>query len=473
MEDTVLVVDLDDTLVRTDMLFETFWSSVSRDWRVLLAAASTLPKGRAPLKRLLADASRIDAGQLPYNQRVIAYIRNWRASGGRTALVTASDQTLADRIAQHLDLFDEVYGSDGEHNLKGRHKAAFLAARYGEGKFAYLGDHIADLPVWARAGRAITIDVPGALAAKVERLGIPAEHLTSHPRSIRPYLRQLRPQQWLKNVLIFVPILAAHQFDAATLMQGLLAFIAFCAVASSVYVVNDLLDLSADRAHPTKSRRPFASGAIPMTHSLWLALAPLAVGLAVGAALGTGFLAVMVFYYLLTFAYSLWLKRIVIVDICVLAGLYTLRIFAGSAATSITISDWLLEFSLFFFLALATVKRHAELVDCAASGKVTAAGRGYHVSDLPVVSQLGLAAGLVSVMVLALFFHSPSVVQDYKSPKILWGTSGVLLYWLARVHMITHRGGMNDDPIVFAIKDKISWLCLLAIILFVVAALLT
>ena len=471
MEGTVLVVDLDETLVKTDMLFETFWSSVSGDWRILFSAVSALSKGRAQLKRLLAQTGQIDIDRLPYNETVVGYIQDWRAKGGKTALVTASDQTLADRIATHLDLFDDVHGSDGLHNLKGRHKAAFLAERYGEGNFAYLGDHAADLPVWEHACKAVTIDVSRSLIAKVDRLDITTEHLTSQSRSIKQYLRELRPQQWLKNLLIFIPMLAGHQIEAETILQSVLAFAAFCSVASSVYVLNDLLDLSADRAHPTKRNRPFASGAIPMAHSIWLALVPLALGLIIAAFLGAQFLAVMLVYYVLTFAYSMWLKRIVIIDICVLAGLYTLRIFAGSAATSISVSDWLLEFSLFFFLALATVKRHAELVDCAASGKSTAAGRGYYVNDLPVVSQLGTTAGLVSVMVLALYFHSPSVAEDYSSPAILWGSSVVLLYWLARVQMITHRGGMTDDPIVFAIKDRVSWLCFFAIIGFVVGAL--
>ncbi len=471
MERSVLVVDLDGTLVRTDMLFETFWSSASLDWRIFFSAASALSKGRAQLKRLLAETGQIDIDLLPYNQRVIDYIQDWRAMGGKAVLVTASDQLLADKIAAHLDLFDDVHGSDGNHNLKGRHKAAFLTERYGQGNFAYIGDHTADLPVWQHAGKAVTIDAPDALIAKVDKLGLPTEHLVSRPRSIKPYLKELRPQQWLKNVLIFVPMLAGHQIAAATILQSTLAFVAFCCVASSVYVLNDLLDLSADRAHPTKRHRPFASGAIPMTHSVWIAVVPVALGLVIAAFLGTQFLAVMLVYYILTFAYSMWLKRTVIIDICVLAGLYTLRIFAGSAATSIPISDWLLEFSLFFFLALATVKRHAELVDCAACGKSMAPGRGYHVNDLPIVSQLGTAAGLVSVMILALFFHSPSVAEAYSSPKILWGSSVVLLYWLARVQMITHRGGMNDDPIVFALKDRVSWVCLIAIIGFVLAAL--
>lgn len=467
----VLVVDLDGTLVKTDMLFETFWSSVSKDWRTPFSAVHALSKGKARLKQVLAKTAQVDISLLPYNERVINYIRTWREGGGKTALVTAADQTLADEIAQHLGFFDEVHGSDGGHNLKGPNKAAFLVERYGSGGFFYVGDSPADLPVWERSSKAVTVDISSSLRTQVEAMGIETDHLTSQPRSIRPYLRALRPQQWLKNLLIFIPMLAAHQINAETVLQSILAFITFCCVASSVYILNDLLDLSADRTHPTKCNRPFASGAIPIVHSIWLVVVPLMLGLLAAMSLGGKFFTVMLIYYLLTLAYSMFLKRIVVIDICVLAGLYTLRILAGSAATSITVSDWLREFSLFFFFTLAAVKRQAELVDCVAAGKPSAAGRGYRVDDLPLISHLATASGFVSVLVLALYFNSPEVAETYSSPAVLWGSTVILLYWLARVSMITHRGGMLDDPIVFAVKDKVSWLCLGAIIFFVLIAL--
>ncbi|MBU3261800.1 UbiA family prenyltransferase [Roseovarius sp. PS-C2] len=463
----VLVADLDGTLLRTDMLFETFWSSIASDWRSLFSAIGGLIKGKACLKQVLARESAVEVAHLPYNDQVIDYIRSWRAEGGQTALVTASDQVLADRIAKHLGLFDESHGSDGSHNLKGPNKAAFLVERYGENGFVYIGDSAADLHAWKHAAKAVTVDIPDALKAQVNAMNIEADHLTSCSKGIIPYLKALRPQQWLKNLLIFIPMLAAHQFGAETITQSILAFVAFCCVASGVYVLNDLLDLSADRCHPTKCNRPFASGALPIVHSVWLVPGPLVLGLSVAAYLGWWFFAVLLFYYISTLAYSMWLKRIVIIDICMLAGLYTLRILAGSAATSIPVSDWLREFSLFFFFTLATVKRQAELVECKASGKPDVAGRGYRVADLPLVSQLGSASGFVSILVLALYFNSPAVIETYSSPEILWGSAVVLLYWLTRVYMITHRGGMHDDPIIFAVKDKVSWACLVIIFLFV------
>ena len=452
----VLVVDLDGTLLRSDILYETFWSALGRDWRTPFAAAFALAGGRAALKRRLAAAADIDPALLPYDPAVTAYVAEWRAAGGRTALVTASDAGPAGAIAAHLGLFDEVHGSDGVRNLKGAEKADFLARRFGDGGFAYMGDAPADLPVWRRAARAITVNAPAALRA---RAGPAAEHLGTPARPVAPYLRALRPHQWLKNVLVFLPMIAAHQMDAVTLGAGLAAFAAFSLVASAVYVLNDLMDLAADRAHPRKRARPFACGDVPIAHGIWMVAGLALGGLALAAAIGPAFLGVMAVYVVMTTAYSLFLKRQMVLDICVLATLYTLRIVAGGVAAGIALSVWLLAFSIFFFFALAAVKRQAELVDSAARGVLGATGRGYRVDDLPLVSQMAVGAGFVSVLVMALYLTSPAVVELYSLPAALWGICPVLLYWISRVVMLTHRGQMHDDPVVFAAKDRVSLAC--------------
>lgn len=337
---------------------------------------------------------------------MIDYVRDWRLRGGQTALVTASDQSIADQIAAHLDLFDEVHGSTGTENLKGPVKADFLQDRFGAGGFAYMGDSPADLPVWRRAAKAVTVNAAPALRQKAERAASDTEHLATAEASPAAYVRALRPHQWLKNVLVFLPMLAAHQLDMVTLMQSLLAFLSFSLIASSVYVVNDLLDLNADRAHPRKRFRPFAAGRIPIEHGSWMAAALFLGGLAAALPLGLLFLGVILLYYAMTTAYSLHFKRMIVMDICLLAGLYTIRIAAGGAATGIPLSVWLLAFSIFFFFSLAAVKRQAELVDSAKRQQLTAKGRGYHVDDLPVISMIAIAAGYVSVLVLALYLNS-------------------------------------------------------------------
>ncbi|MDH3265290.1 MAG: UbiA family prenyltransferase, partial [Paracoccaceae bacterium] len=352
----VLVVDLDGTLVRSDMLHETFWSAFSRSWTAPLAAMSALARGKAALKRRMAELAEVDAAALPYNETVLRYVECWRMGGGRTALVTASDQTLAQRIAEHLGLFDEVHGSYNGTNLRGETKADFLVGKFGEGGFAYVGNDAADLPVWRRAGRAVVVDAPSGVVKQVDQMSRDTEHLPPSAKSLGAYIRALRLHQWLKNLLVFLPMLAAHDLSAETFGRSALAFLAFSLVASGVYVLNDLLDLSADRAHPRKRNRPFASGAVPLAHGTAMAPALLLAGLALGLPAGAPFVAVLLAYMGLTTAYSLYFKRLIVIDICLLAGLYTIRIVAGGAATGIPLSVWLLAFSTFFFFSLAAVK---------------------------------------------------------------------------------------------------------------------
>ncbi len=465
----ILVVDLDHTLLKSDMLFESFWSAFSRNWRSPFRSMLALSEGKAALKHYLADVAQIDVTMLPYDDEVIAYIRAWRASGGRTALVTATDDKIAQSIADHLKFFDEVHGSNGSENLKGPNKARFLIETYGEKQFSYIGDSQADLDVWKHAKRAITVNLSSALRAKASSVADEVEHLTTHTSRPIAYFMAVRPHQWLKNALVFLPMLAAHQLDGPTFMVSLLAFVAFCLIASSVYIVNDLLDLGADRAHPRKRERPFAAGSIPIASGMWMAVGLLGIGAVIAVLLGPAFFGVLLGYYILTTGYSLYLKRRIIVDICVLAGLYTARIVAGGAATGIPLSVWLLAFSIFFFLSLAAVKRQAELVDSARRGKLKATGRGYHTEDLPIISMISISAGYVAVLVMALYVNSPAVTELYNHPEALWGACTILLYWITRTVLLAHRGAMHDDPLVYAAKDRISQACFLGSLAFVVA----
>ena len=461
----VLAVDLDGTLLRSDMLFESFWSATGADWRTPFHAVSAMSNGRAALKRVLAKRSRVEVKTLPYDPDVIAYIEKWRADGGKAVLVTATDDEIAQEIAAHLGIFDGAQGSDGARNLKGDEKAAYLTEAFGVGGYAYMGDSDADLPVWRSAERAITVNLSDGLRAKADGLDTPVEHLTTAKPKLKDYLKAIRVHQWLKNLLVFLPMFAAHQVDAITFGQSLLAFVVFSMIASSIYVLNDLLDLRADRAHPRKRERPFAAGAIPIAQATYLIAALMSLGMILSLFLGWQFFAVMLIYFIATTAYSLWLKRKMIVDIGTLAGLYTIRIVAGAAATGIPLSMWLLAFSVFFFFSLATVKRQAELTDGAARGKLKASGRGYLVDDLPVLVMMAVASGYVSILVLALYIQSPFVTKLYATPKVLGAICGILLYWLSRVILLTHRGQMHDDPVVFAAKDRVSQICVVAIVI--------
>jgi 4-hydroxybenzoate polyprenyltransferase/phosphoglycolate phosphatase-like HAD superfamily hydrolase len=469
-----LVVDLDGTLIQTDLLFESLWRALAQGPRAALAFAGQAVRGRAALKAHLADVVSIDPAGLPYDQGVLELVRAAREAGRTTVLCTASDQKLARGVAAHLGLFDDVHGSDGVRNLKGTNKAAFLVERFGEGGFDYVGDALADRAVWSRARAAISIGLPAAARAGVTSAGGVVQHIDRPGAGLKPYVKAMRPHQWLKNILVFLPVLAAHNFTLAAWGAAMAAFVAFSLVASSVYFANDMLDLDADRAHPRKRNRPFAAGtaslAVGTVMTVLLLLAGFGIGLLVGE---PRFLAVLGFYFVLTTAYSLSLKRKLVIDICTLAGLYTLRVIAGAAATGVPLSEWLLGFSVFFFLSLAAVKRQAELVDGLASGRSAAAGRAYRTDDLPIVSQMAIAAGYAAVLEFALYLNSSNVLKLYHSPKFLWGISPVLLFWISRMVMRAHRGGMTDDPIIFAVRDRISHYCGAIILGLVLAAALT
>jgi len=463
-----LVVDMDGTLLATDTLVEAALAFVAAAPSRALGLIGWLRLGKAGFKRRLADAGLADPSALPVRPEALAAIEAARAEGRRVVLVSAADERQVQAGAAHLGLFDEAHGtgpgtSEGA-NLSGAAKAAFLVARYGERGFDYMGDSGADLAVWAHGRRAVTVGAPASLRAGAERLA-EAEHIAPPPAGlarIAPYLRAMRPHQWVKNLLVFVPAVASH--DLAGLGTAAVAFAAFSLVASAVYLVNDMLDLAADRAHPRKRNRPFAAGAIPLIHGVILAPALMLSGALIAGLLAPPLLlGVLAVYTAVTFAYSLALKRMLIIDIWTLAGLYTIRLLAGAAAVSVVPSPWLTGFSMFLFLSLAAVKRQAELVSQAAKagpdGAQEIAGRAYRLDDLPVVRGMALAAGYAAVVVFSLYINSEAVIELYARPEWLWPLVAVLLYWISRMVMVTHRGGMTDDPILFAALDRQSHVC--------------
>lgn len=465
-----LVVELDGTLLQSNMLYESFWSFLGCDWRNYISIIKHMREGKASLKRFLATYSAVNIATLPYDNDVIAYIKAWRSNGGRTVLITASDDIYAQAIANHLDIFDEAYGSDGSHNLEGIKKGKFLEELFGSKGFAYMGNDHSDISVRESASEAITIHATKSLPQGKKHFLEHTENLFTSKVSTKSYLKALRPHQWLKNMLIFLPLIASHQFNFYTIFQSIFAFISFCLVASSVYVVNDLLDLSADRSHPRKKKRPLASGAIPIGMGTRIAILLVLLGFIIAAFVGFRYLLLVFAYYILTTIYSVYFKKRVIIDIFMLAGLYTFRIIAGGIATQIPLSVWLLAFSMFFFFSLAAVKRLAELVDNIERGKLKVTGRGYHVDDVPIVTMIAISSGYVSILVLAMYINSPAVTLLYRSPQVLWGVCIVCLYWITSTIMTAYRGTMYDDPLIYATKDPISRLCLFAIIILVLCS---
>lgn len=452
-----LIVDLDGTLIHSDMLHESALK-VLRDSPVeTLRLPFLLLKGKAFLKRHLASKVEFDPQTLPYNEELLEWLMQQRAGGRRLILCTASDRKIADLIADHLGIFDEVIASDGVLNIAGENKATALVQRFGYHGYDYVGNSYKDLPVWSQAHKSVVVNGSSELVKKTQDISTVERVFPKKPIGFSSWRRVLRVHQWLKNLLLFVPLFAAHDVGNGPAWGSLiLAFIAFSLCASSVYIANDLLDLDSDRLHPRKRHRPFASGIVPAWVGVLIAPLLLIISLTIAALVGQQFLSWLIFYFVLTCAYSWALKRLILIDCLTLALLYTLRIFAGAAAVGHELSFWLLAFSVFLFLSLAFVKRYAELEVQLLRGKEKIHGRGYHTADAPLIQTMGIVAGYIAVLVLALYLNSDAVVRLYAAPEVIWGAVPVMLFWISWMWMQAHRGKMHDDPLIFAIKDRAS-----------------
>lgn len=452
-----LVVDLDGTLIRSDLLFESALGAVRRKPLNLLRLPYWLGQGAPALKHHLAEESRLDISTLPYREELLDYLRQEKSRGRHIVLATAADQLLANAVSRELGVFDAIFASDGVDNLSGERKRDVLVAAFGERGFDYIGNSGRDLPIWAVARHA---QVAGADEALRERI----KSSTPVDRIFRPaagewreYLRELRPHQWLKNALVFLPLAASHQlFDPVLLFHAFLAFIAFTLCASSVYLLNDLLDLPADRHHPHKRFRPLASGSVGIRGACGLLAALLLAAALVGAALQAEFLLVLGFYFVTTLAYSLGLKDYAVLDVLILAGGYASRVAAGSAAAGISLSSWLLAFCIFLFFSLALLKRFAELVAQRAASGSKAHARGYVLNDAGVIAAQGIASGYLSVLVLALYTNTTMVQSLHGRYWLFWVNCLLLLYWVSYMWLMADRGRVDDDPVVFALKNPAS-----------------
>ena len=452
-----LCVDLDGTLIHADLLVETCVALLRKNPLYLFLLPWWLLRGKAHLKAQVASRVLLNHAALPFHRELLQWLTDERREGRQIWLCTASNQRLAEAVALHLQLFDGVLASSDTLNLSGKQKAEMLVAKFGNRAFDYCGNDTVDLHVWSVSRGGVVVNAHGDLEQRARQVTDVYRTFGSPGHHVRALCRLLRPHQWAKNALLFVPVAAAHRIlDPTALGHAALAFLAFCLCASSVYVLNDMLDVEADRQHPRKSQRPFASGALPLKAGF--ALIPLLLLATAGIAwlLPVQFGLTLGGYYLLTLAYTLGVKQLVIVDVLCLAGLYTIRIVAGAAAVAVPLSLWLLLFSLFLFLSLALVKRFAELQVMQRQGKLEAAGRGYRLDDLALLESLGTGAGYMCVLVLALYINNPVVETLYRHPEVLWALCPLMGYWVTRVWVVSHRGLMHDDPVMFALRDRAS-----------------
>jgi len=461
-----IFVDLDGSLTHSDLLIESFLAFAKKyPFRIFMIPLWLL-KGKAYLKMRLAAEVEIAVGLLPYNDALLEYLQQQHDAGRDIFLATASNEKYASQVVAHHKFFSGYIASDEDRNLSGATKLDAINKQVPEGGFSYVGNSNKDIPIWSHAQEVLVVDGEAGLLKELERKGICPEQVFLNPTKYSLYLRALRPHQWAKNALIFLPAFAAHDFSTHTLVFSIAAFVAFSLCASSVYLLNDLLDLEADRMHPRKKSRPFASGSVDMRYGLVMTPLLLVLGFLVAASVAPNFLYVLFIYYAATASYSFGLKKFALVDIMLLSGLYTIRVIGGAAATDIPLSYWILAFSMFIFISLALVKRCAELNTMRSMERSSVSGRGYMVSDLEYLHSMGIASGYLSVLVLALYIHSEEIMNLYHSPDVMFGVIPMLMYWVSRMWLKAGRGEMDDDPLVFSIKDRQSqvvMLCMAAV----------
>lgn len=467
-----LVVDLDGALLKVSVLHEGLIALfMHRPWLLIRALLTVLARGRAHMEALVASSEIADVETLPLRDELLAWLREQAAAGRSLHLVSAANQALVKPLAARLRLFESCIGSDWRRSPTGAAKAEYLSRCFPEG-FSYVGSSAAELAVWRSAAGAILAGARPGSRRRIERLNTPieAEFPAAKPTAAL-LLRQLRPHQWSKNLLVFLPLLLAHRFgDPQGWLHAGLAFAGMSLVASATYMVNDLSDLTDDRRHITKRNRPFAAGALPALVAVWMVPLMLIAGFVLASAATPEAALMLAVYLTVTLAYSFRFKRVPLLDTAVIGSLFTLRIVLGGAAARTPLSPWLLAFSVMLFFSLAMAKRHSEIAKASrAVALVRVAGRGYEPGDVLLTLVYGIASGVASLVISMLYITNGVATMLYGSPNWLWAVPLLLYLWQMRVWLLAHRGMLDDDPIVFALKDRASLAlgagCLLALYL--------
>ncbi|MBZ5664748.1 MAG: UbiA family prenyltransferase [Acidobacteriia bacterium] len=452
----VLCVDLDGTLIRGNVLWECVLVLLKTRPITVLLLPFWLLAGRANLKRQLAARVHLNPACLPYRPQVLDLLHQEKAAGRRIALVTAADRELAEAIFSYLGLFDEVHASDGHVNLKGATKAEFLARQFAETGFEYMGDSAADVEVWRNARAAYVVGT-GARAGQAAAVTALKATILEPRASFRTWINALRGHHWAKNLLLFLPLALSHNLTVEPLVRTLVGFALYGCCASGLYILNDLLDLHSDREHPWKKERPFATGTISIPEGLLASFLLLSVALGSGFFLDAQFGLALLGYAALTMLYSLYLKKIALLDVFVLSSFYSFRILAGALISGTPLSQWFLAFSMFFFLSLAMAKRYSELLHASDLVEAGNSGRGYHTGDRELLLSLGVGSSFSAVVIFSLYVHSPDVRLLYTSPECLFLLCPIVLYWLSRNWLLAHRGELKEDPVTLAIRDPVSY----------------
>ncbi|HEX4005444.1 MAG TPA: UbiA family prenyltransferase [Acidobacteriaceae bacterium] len=455
-----LCVDLDGTLVKSDTLMDSLMVLARTRPLALLRFPQWLLRGRAAVKAEVGRRVSLDVSHLPYNRGLLEFLEAEHGEGRRLYLATGADRPLAQRIADHLGIFDGVLASDGRTNLTAHNKLDGLRQTFGDEGYDYIGNAAPDLPLLEHAGAAMTANPTSGLQSRLRSSGVNiGKTFEERSAQSKALLKAIRLHQWAKNILIFLPLVLAHSLRLPVVGQAIVAFFSFSLCASATYIVNDLLDIESDRRHPRKRLRPFAAGDLQVTTGVALAAVFLATSIVLALTLlRTEFLLWLLLYLVTTLSYSLYLKRVVLADVILLSGLYVLRMLAGASATHVPISPWLGAFSLFLFLSLAIVKRFSELQNMRARGQSVTNGRGYLLADIEQLRSFGTASAFASVIVFTIYIGGHDVTELYRHPERLWLITPLMALWIMRVWLLASRGELDEDPVIFAVTDRISLL---------------
>jgi len=470
--DIPLYIDLDGTLIKTDLLFETFIEFIKKNPFNILLSIRWLLKGKAYLKSKLAQNTFLDIEKLPYNEPFLSYLKNESNNGRKIILATATNFTLAKRVSNYLKIFSDIIASDEKKNIKGKTKLSQIEENSGNSLFDYAGNSKNDLIIFKHSKSSILVNFNKRLISRSTDIRV-AKSFDSKNSLLRNLIIAIRPHQWVKNLLIFVPLFVSTQWYIPKLIiRASIGFISYSLVASSVYVINDIFDIQNDRAHIKKKYRPFAAGDLAVGHGLIIFLFLALAGLFAGYLLDRTYFFLLIAYVALNFLYSIYLKSLVLIDILILSQFYTLRVVSGGVITDIELSFWLLAFSVFIFFSLAIAKRYTELMLSKDYKKKKIRGRGYTTNDLNILNIMGVTNGYLAVLVLALYINSHQVVLTYSSPKILWGVCVIFFFWISHVWIKANRGELEADPIIFAIKDHTSLVVFVLLIIDVILAII-
>jgi 4-hydroxybenzoate polyprenyltransferase/phosphoserine phosphatase len=447
-----LYVDLDGTFIKSDMLYESLLVALKNNPFVILMSLIWLLKGRAFLKSKLSERVDLNIALLPLNPNLYQFLCEQKKKGRRIILATASHEKHAESICAHYDLFDGHVSSTKEINLKGQAKLDRILAE--SPHFAYAGNSSEDFILFNVSQESYLVN-PTSKAMRLAQQTAVTATFDQSSSSLKVWAKQLRIHQWLKNLLILVPLLVSGAFTHIdALILTLIGFVSFSFLASATYIVNDLLDLDSDRNHLRKRFRPLAAGNLSIFSGMLCSLTLFILALVLACFVAGYFIWVLLAYLILTLLYSFKIKQYIGLDVMVLASLYTIRIMAGAAIIAVPVSFWLLSFSMFIFLSLALIKRCAELKAFVKQNKTQASGRDYNTLDYDVLMNIGTSSAMLSVLMFCFYINSNVLSDQYQSPTLLWLVLPALCYWLMRMWIKTHRGEMHDDPIVYSLRDK-------------------